>query len=149
MKQNIYTLITYIPGEEGWHDRCGDYNSGKESELKIQYFTDTKSAGDAMGENKFNNEDTEFTILINGLNEDEYHDFLSKEELLYIDEESDLIRDISDKKYEELKKIQIQKDTAIKLKKEQEDSLKKQKERERFEQIERAQLAQLQAKYGN
>lgn len=118
MTKTIYTLISYVPGEDGWHDRCGDYHRGKDSELKIQYFQEVESAGEAMGQSRFEEEDTEFTILINGINEDNYEDFLSKEE------------------------------AEAKLKKEQEEALKKQKEKERIEQAERAQLAQLQAKYG-
>lgn len=149
MKQTIYTLIAYIPGEEGWHDRCGDYHSGKESEIKIQYFTDIQSAGEFMGKSRFEDDDTDFTVLINGLNEDESHEFLSSEEQKELEYVSEQIRDISYEKYEELKKIKLQKEEELKIKKAQEESFKKQREKERIEQIERAQLAQLQAKYKN
>ena len=148
MTKTIYTLISYVPGEDGWHDRCGDYHRGKDSELKIQYFQDVESAGEAMGQSRFEEEDTEFTILINGINEDNYEDFLSKEEGEDLYYTSDKIRDISYEKYEQLKKVKAQKEAEAKLKKEQEEALKKQKEKEHIEQAERAQLAQLQAKYG-
>lgn len=149
MSKTIYTLISYTPGEDGWHDRCGDYHSGKDSELKVQYFSDIESAGEAMGQNRFENEDTEFTILINGIDEDNYEDFLSKEEGEELYYTSDKIRDISHEKFDQLKKAKAQKEAEAKLKKEQEEALKKQKEKERIENAERAQLAQLQAKYGN
>lgn len=147
MKQTIYTLIAYIPGEEGWHDRCGDYHSGKDSSMKIQYFTDIQSAGEFMGQSKFDDNDTDFTVLINGLNEDESHEFLSNEEQKELEDVSEQIRDISYKKYEELQKTKLQKEEEIKIKKAQEEFLKQQKAQEQIEQIERAQLAQLQAKY--
>lgn len=149
MKQTIYTVIAYTEGSEGWHDRCGDYNSGTESTLNIQYFKDVVSAGQFMGEAKFADNDTEFTVLVNGLNEDQEHDFLSVEEQKEIENVCEEMRGISYVKIEELKKIKLQKDEEAKLKKAQEVEFISRREKERKEQAERAQLAQLKAKYGN
>lgn len=148
MKQTIYTVIAYVAGEEGYRDRCGDYISGKESEMKAHYFTDIETAGVFMGETQFNDTDTEFTILVNGLNEDEYHDFLSNDEQFDLEEVSQKIRDISKVKFDELKAIKLAQEEAAKLKKAQEAEFIGRTEKERLEQAERAQLAQLQAKYG-
>lgn len=147
MKPTIYTVITYIPGEEGWHDRCGDYHRGQESELKIQYFTDKNEAGEACGVAQFDNSEAEIKVLINGMSPDEYHDFLTEEEQDDLSWDVDEIFDIGHKKYEALKEIARKQAEEAKLKKEQEEALKKQKERERVEKMEREQLAQLMAKY--
>lgn len=148
MKQTIYTVIAYVVGEEGYRDRCGDYINGKESELKTSYFTDVESAGIYMGQTQFNDTDTEFTILVNGLNEDEYHDFLNEEEQKELENVSQEIRDYCSVKYEQLKAIKLEQEAAAKLKKAEEAQLIGRREKERLEQAERAQLAQLQAKYG-
>lgn len=148
MKPTLYTLIAYVPGVEGWHDRCGDYHQGQESELTIRYFTDKESAGDFYGQAKFNDDDTEITILINGMNPDEYHDFLTEEDQKDLAWEEEEIRDLGYKKYDELKEAKRLQEEATKLKQQQEAEAKKQKEKERIEQAERAQLAQLMAKYG-
>lgn len=148
MKPTLYTLISYIPGEEGWHDRCGDYHRGQDSELSIRYFTDKESAGEFYGQTKFQNDDAEITILINGMNPDEYHDFITEEEQQNLSFEEEEIRDLGYKKYNDLKEAKRLQDEAAKLKKQQEEELKRQKEKDRLEQSERAQLAQLMAKYG-
>lgn len=147
MKPTIYTVITYIAGEEGWHDRCGDYHSGKESELKIQYFTDKNEAGEACGISQFENSDAEIKVLIDGMSPDECHDFLTTEEQEDLSWEVDDIFVIGHKKHEQLQEVARKQAEEVKLKKEQEEALKKQKEIERIEKIEREQLAQLMAKY--
>lgn len=149
MKKTIYTLIAYLPDVAGWHDRSGDYHYGKESEIKIQYFTDIQNAGESMGEMKFINEDFEFTLLVNGLNEDEQHEFLSVVEQQEMEEVCQQIRDISYTKVKLLKEIKHQQEEAEKLRKEQEAELMKKRELARIEQREREQLAQLQEKYLN
>lgn len=147
MKPTIYTVITYIPGEQGYHDRCGDYHSGEESELKLEYFTDKNEAGQACGVAQFENSEAEIKVLINGMSADQYHEFLTKEEQEDLEWEVDEIFSIGHKKYEELQLIARKKAEEAKMKKEQEESLKKQKEIERIEKMEREQLAQLMAKY--
>jgi hypothetical protein len=149
MKQTIYTLISYIPGEEGGRDRCGDYYSGKESNLKVQSFMDQQSIGEAMAYAKFEDDDTEFTILVNGLNEDESYDFLTEDDQWELEKTCSDIRDLSYRKLEELQQIKLQQLADAKLKKEQQAALALKQQQERIEQAERAQLAQLQAKYGN
>lgn len=149
MKLPIYTIISYIAGEQGWHDRCGDYQKGRDSFMTIQYFTDIRLAGQTMGEAKFSDPDTEFTILVNGLNEDQYYGFLSDEDKNYIEDSSEQIREVCDEKISELQSIKLQKDIEEKLRKEQAKLIMAQKEKDRIEQAERMQLAQLQAKYLN
>jgi hypothetical protein len=141
MKQTIYTLISYIPGEEGGRDRCGDYYSGKESNLKVQSFMDQQSIGEAMAYAKFEDDDTEFTILVNG--------FLTEDDQWELEKTCSDIRDLSYRKLEELQQIKLQQLADAKLKKEQQAALALKQQQERIEQAERAQLAQLQAKYGN
>lgn len=149
MKQTIYTVIVYTEGSEGWHDRCGDYKSGTKSTLNIQYFTDIASAGQFVGEAKFADNDTEFTVLVNGLNEDQEHDFLSKEEQKEIENVCDEIRNISVMTIGKLNKVKLQKDEEARLKKAQEIEALLKRDETLKEQIERAQLAKLQAKYSN
>ena len=149
MEKTIYTVIAYTEGSEGWHDRCGDYNNGTKSTLNIQYFKDFASAGQFMGETKFSNSDTEFTVLINGLDEDREPYFLSIEEQKEIENVCDEIRNISAITIGQLNKVKLQEDEKAKLKKAQETETLLKREETLKEQIERAQLAKLQAKYGN
>lgn len=148
MNQTIYTVIVYTPGEQGYHERCGDYHYGKDSDMKTHSFIDLQSTGVFMGETKFNNNDVELTILVNGLNEDEYNDFLTNDEQFDLEKVCEQIRDISKIKFDELTAIKLAQDEADKLKKSQEMEFIGRREKERLEQAERAQLAQLQAKYG-
>jgi hypothetical protein len=153
MKQTIYTLISYIPGEECWFNRCGDHHNGEESALNIQYFTDKKSTGEAMAQAKLDNEKNEFTILVNGLNEDISHIFLSEEEQSSIEYDSSYIKDIADFRFSDLQEIKLNKEEQDRIEKKQkekkEQDLRQQKDLESLEQEELAQLAKLQAKYNN
>lgn len=106
-----------------------------------------QSIGETMGRTTFNESDTEFTILINGLNEDQYHDFLSDEDQKILDEDCQKIRDISYATNEILKKEKLQKDEEEKLKKAQEAEFIGRRKKERLEKLEREQLGILQAKY--
>lgn len=148
MKPTLYTIIAYVPDQQGFIDRCGDFNTGEPSELTISYFIDKNLVSECYGQAKFQNYDTEITILINGMNPDEYHDFLNDEEKKDLACEVEEIENLGYKKYEELKEEKRLKDEAAQLKKQQEAEAKRRKEKEQLEQAERTQLAQLIAKYG-
>jgi hypothetical protein len=154
MTQNIYTLITYIAGEEGWHDRCGDYHSGKESELEKQYFNDKNEAANAFGRSLFlnNQNDNSVTFLINGIEtypcDYECVDLISKEELEKLTLEYEEIDDLSLKVTEQLRLEKIKQDEISKMQKEAQEALRKKKEREYIENQERAELVKLMTKYG-
>lgn len=145
----IYTLISYTPGEEGWHDRCGDYHSGKESEFNIHYFNDPKEASSALGYAQFNNSEGENRLLINGLDPDDWGCILSDEEGKKLEEEFFEIDNIAFAKRQELEAESKKRIEEAKLKKQQEEEQKRLKEKLRVESIERAELAKLMAKYGN
>jgi hypothetical protein len=147
-QKNIYTLISYTPDTPAWIDRCGNFNNGEESQLSVDYFTEIQAIGEALAQAIFNNDDTQTTVLVNGVNVYDYPDFFTKEqeaELQNIEEEISIYRD---KKYEELSKEKQIRDEAEKIKKQQEQVLKAQQEKKQQEAIERKQLSQLLAKYG-
>jgi hypothetical protein len=150
MTQNIYTLITYIPGEDGWHDRCGDYHSGKESEFEKQYFNDKNEMAKALGKAQFI--DKEITFLINGIevypNDYVCEDLISKEELVKLNEEYEEIDNMALKVLENLKLEKNENDKIAKIQKAAQEALKQKKEREYVENCERAELAKLMSKYG-
>ncbi len=144
----IYTVISYTPGEEGWHDRCGDYHVGKESEFNIHYFNDPKEAGSALGYAHFNNSQGENRLLINGLDPDDWGCILSDEEGKKLEEQFYEIDQIAFSKRQELEAESKKRIEEAKLKKQQEEEQRKLKEKLRVESIERAELAKLMAKYG-
>ena len=148
----IYTLISYTEGSEGWHDRCGDYITGTPSNLDIQYFNDINALADFIGKAKaYNNNDTEFTLLINGI--DVNHainndDFLTQYCIDFINQEDAKIYDLAENyrtKYTQEKKQKEEKEKLLQL---QKDELAKQQRQKQAEQKERAELAKLIAKYG-
>lgn len=145
----IYTLITYTEGEQGWHDRCGDYHSGKDSEFQIHYFNDPKEAGEALGYAQFNNGSGENTLLINGLNPDDWHCILSDEDGQKLEEQFFDIDQIAFAKRQELEAESKKRIEEAKLKKQQEENLRQLQEKARIEKSEREQLAKLMSKYGN
>jgi hypothetical protein len=144
----IYTLITYTPGEQGWHDRCGDYHSGEDSECQIHYFNDPKEAGEALGYAQFNNGSGENTLLINGLNPDDWGCILSDEDGKKLEDQFYDIDQIAFAKRQELEAESKKRIEEAKLKKQQEENLRQLQERNRQEKIEREQLAKLMSKYG-
>ncbi len=144
----IYTLISHTPGEEGWYDRCGDYQPGKESELEIHYFTEKKQAGEALGDAQFNNQEGENTLLINGINPDDWHYILSEEEGKKLEDEFFEIDQIAFNKRQELEAERKKRIEEEKLRKQQEEERKKLQEKLRIEAAEKAELAKLLAKYG-
>ncbi len=148
MDNTIYTLISYTPGEEGWHDRCGDYHNGKESELNIHYFNDPKEAGSALGYAQFNKSQGENRLLINGLDPDDWGCILSDEEGKKLEEEFFEIDQIAFNKRQELEETRKQRINEEKLRKQQEEDIKKLQEKLRIEATEKAELAKLLAKYG-
>ena len=143
----IYTLINYVPSEDGWHDRCGDYHKGKESLLKISYFTDKFDIGQALAQAEFKNSNSENSVLINGVNPEDYLDILSVEEQNELGYELDEIYNISYKQIEILKEVKFKEDEALRIKKEQELKNRQEQERLQIEDTERKYLAQLLHKY--
>jgi len=145
--KTIYTLISYKPGEQGWHDRCGDYHRGEDSECTIHYFNDPKQAGEALGQAQFNNSDGENTLLINGLNPDDWYCILSDEE---VKELENAFFDIDQIAFNYRQKLQEEAQRKIeeeKQRKIQAENLKKRQEQTRIENQERVLLAELLKKY--
>ena len=152
--KNIYTLITYVPGEDGWHDRCGDYHHGKDSEFEKRYFNDKDEAANALGYAYFNNDsnDNGVTFLINGVelypNECECEDILSEQEFLLFKNEFEEIDTIAFNLRQKLSSEKLKREEDAKLKKQAEEALRQKKERDRIESQEREQLNKLLNKYG-
>lgn len=149
--KNIYTLIVYLPGEESWLDRCGDYNGGRESELNLSVLTDKLAVADVIAKAKFSNSDNQITLLINGLNIDNQYcaDILSDADFFKLEKESDEIWKESEALV--LLLVQEEKDRLDKerLLKEAEEAARKEKVMKDIENKERAELAKLMAKYSN
>lgn len=147
MTDTIYTLISYIPGEQGYKNRWGDFEQGKDSELRVNYYLDKKIIGEAIAQAQFNDSDIEVTVLINGKNPDEYHDFISKEDQDNLTKELNEINDIAYEKNQELMANHKKKMEEERLKKIENEKLKKKEQEKKIEAEERAQLAKLTAKY--
>jgi hypothetical protein len=152
MTQNIYTLITYVEGESGWVDRCGDWVSGEDSIFEKTYFNDKKLAGEALGRTQFLNSSGEITFLINGIelypNDYECEDFISEEQLSELKSEYEEIDMIAFNFREALSLEKKKADEIAKIQKQAEEALRQKKERDYYESRERAELAKLIAKYG-
>lgn len=148
MKHTIYTLISYTPGESGWHDRCGDWISGKDSELQIHYFNDAKEAGKALGYAHFNNWEGENTLLINGIDPDDCDCIISEEEAKKLEEHYSEILDIASDTRSLLEEEKKKRLAEQELKRKQEEEQKKLEQQLRIEAKEKAELAKLLAKYG-
>jgi hypothetical protein len=147
--KTIYTLISYKPGDQGYIDRCGDFNRGEESECTIQYFDNPKDASTALGHTQFHNSQGENIFLINGLNPDDCYSILSDEEGKELKNQFFEIDDAAfqyRQKLSEEHQLQLE---AAKQKKIQEEQLRKRKEQKILENQERAQLAKLLKKYSN
>jgi hypothetical protein len=148
--KKLYTLINYIPGEEGWYDRCGDRQGGRESELNMSYYTEDEKDDLARdyGYAKFNNPDGEIKLLINGHNADEPHDSLTKEEQDELESETYHIQALADEHYDKLKAAKEKREAEEKQKKLQEQEEQRLREQRRKEDAEKAELARLMSKYG-
>ncbi len=149
MNKTIYTLITYTPGESGWYDRCGDWISGRDSELEIHYFNDKQEVGEALGYAQFNNSEGENTLLINGLNPNDCNCILPENEAKKLEDEFFEIDQVAFNKRQELEESKKKRIEEEKLRKQQEEDRKKLQEKLRIEAAEKAELAKLLAKYGN
>lgn len=150
MNKKLYTLIVYTPGEEGWHDRCGDYHSGKESELNITYYTENEKDDLARvyGRSKLEKTDSEINLLINGHNPNEPHDSLSKEVENELESELNHIESLADEYYYKHKAEKEKREEAEKQRKLQEQESIILREKKRQEDVEKAEFTRLQAKYG-
>lgn len=147
--KTIYTLIQYKEGEEGWHDRCGDYHSGKPSDFQISYFTNSEEASKALGKAQFENGSGQNIFLINGIDPSDWYSILDEDEGKKLEE---LFFDIDNAAFEyrqTLTKEHQQKLEAEKQIKIQEKQLAERNLRKKIEEQERAQLAELLSKYGN
>ncbi len=147
--KNIYTLIQYKEGEEGWHDRCGDYHGGKPSDFQISYFTNSEEASKALGKAQFENAFGQNILLINGIDPSDWYSVLDHEEGKKLEE---LFFDIDNAAFEyrqTLTKEHQQKLEAEKQKQIQEKQLAERNLRKKIEAQERAKLAELLSKYGN
>ena len=149
---NIYTLIVHLPGEQGWHDRCGDYHSGVDSELIIQYYSDLKKLAIDKADYQFKNSSYESTVLINGVNPYDFNDSLislSNEELSNMESQIDEIEDLCSTEVNRLTQIKRQKDEDEKKRKQEETEHLRKLEIERKEAAEKQELSRLLAKYKN
>lgn len=104
--KNIFTLIAYTEGEEGWYDRCGEWNEGTPSELDISYFTDIKECGFMWAYTERQYETTK--LLINGIDPETYNEefpeeynTLWNEAKRYCDEQSNILKAEHDRKEQE------------------------------------------------
>lgn len=147
--QTLYTLIVYTPGEEGWHDRCGDFHSGKELELEIKYFTEEEKDNLAreFGYAKFYKSDSEIKLLINGHDPYEPHDALNQEEQNTLISNIDHIEALADKYLDKFKVEKERKDEQAKLIKQQKEEFERLQAKKRLEDTEKAELARLMSKY--
>ncbi len=144
----IYTLISYTPGDEGWHDRCGDYHPGKDSSLEIRYFTNVQDAASAFAVSQFQNKDAEHRLLINGMSPDDWQGILSEEEGKALEDAFFAIDTIATTQKETLEAEKNKQLEALRIQKQQEEARKKLEQTLRLERAERAQLAELMSKYG-
>lgn len=136
-----YTLLAFTSGEDGWYDRCGEWNEGSPSELDISYFSDAKECGFMWAYTERQYEMT--SLLINGIDPqkcfDEFPDeyiALWEEANRYRDEQSNILKAEHEQKEKERKELeQKRKDEAELLK------------RQKLEQEERDTLRKLQLKY--
>lgn len=148
----FYTLISYLEGESGYHDRCGDYISGEDSEMTIETYHSSQM--DELINNyaqlkiKSDESHREITLLLDGVDTYNFPEGLSDDEEQALTVEREQIENLVYEKYEQLhnekkQREEIKKQTELQLK------LKKERdEKERVKQLELMQLAQLQAKYG-
>ena len=146
--KKVYTLIQYKEGEQGWHDRCGDYHQGEDSQMSIAYFTDPILAAEQLGIAQYNNSGGENILLINGIDPNNSYDVLTDEEGIELENEFKFIDDLAFEKRESLNKIAKQKLEEEKERKLQEENLKKIREKQAIEKREKEQLAILLNKYG-
>ncbi len=138
-----YTLIAYLEGSSGYYDRCGDWESGQDSELNIEYFQNEEDLAKCWAALRQNNTNYEFTLLIDGRDaniEDDLSDDYYR------------ISGLADKEYDDLLSEYLKKAEAARL-----ENLRKaaaEKERLRLikeqaeEKREREELLRLQTKYG-
>ncbi len=148
--KKLYTLIIYTPSQEGWHDRCGDYHKGEDSELDMTYYTEDEmdELVKKYGHAKFYNPDAEIKLLINGHDAYNSHPSLTKEEQEDLALEADRIENLATEHYYKYKAAKEQKDAEDKQRKLQEQEMMKIREQKRKEDAEKAELVRLQAKYG-
>lgn len=148
--QTTYTIISYTAGEDGWHDRCGDYHSGTDSQFELRYCTDKQEAANTLARFRLDNPDGENLLLINGVNAED-------SSALYAWNSEQAI-DLSDQ-FEEISALaHVEQNRLIKIRQEEaeQERLRIQRiEQERLEKIkkeketaEKEQLAKLLEKYG-
>lgn len=148
-----YTLISYITGEEGYHDRCGDYVPGEESEMTITTYSQANFEqfikDNAKAQMKKVKSNHEITILIDGLNPYNVPHDISDEEELHLEITIKKIEGLTYTEFLILEAEQKKKDEAIK-----QQGLERKLQQERLARqaivdAELKQLAALQAKYAN
>jgi hypothetical protein len=147
--KTLYTLIVYTPGEQGWHDRCGDYHTGQDSNLEIRHFSDMERNDlvQHYGYSMFTNSDAEITLLINGHNANDLHDSLSNEDQDKLISHASDIETLATEIYAKLKAEKEKKDKEIAERKLQDQEAFRLREKQRQEDAEKAELARLMAKY--
>jgi hypothetical protein len=147
--KNLYTLIVYTPGSQGWTDRYGDHQDGQDSNLEICHFSDLERSElvQHYGYSMFANSDAEITLLINGHNSNDLHDSLSNKEQDKIISHTSNIESLATEIYAKLKAEKEKKDKEIAERKLQEQEAIKLRENQRQEEAEKAELARLMAKY--
>lgn len=138
-----YTLIAYLEGSSGYYDRCGDWESGQDSELNIEYFQNEEDLAKRWASLRQNNTDYEFTLLIDGRDANTEDD---------LSDDYYRISDLADKEYDVLLSEYLRRAEAARL----ENLRKAEAEKERLrlikeqaeEKREREELLRLQMKYG-
>lgn len=143
-----YTLIAFTEGEDGWYDRCGDYNYGSPSALDISYFEDPKECGFMWAYTERQYETTK--LLIDGRDP---HGYALGDDGPWDGDEALIVLWEEAEKYREERSAELK---AEHNKREQEKheaevariSAETAKRKAQTERIEREQLAELQRKYG-
>lgn len=151
MSTKYYTLISYLESEDAYIDRCGDFNSGKPSEMTIKSYSvaeyDLLVNDFAQLRLLSDKNYRETHLLFDGIDSDYITNNISEEDALRVDEERRQLDILVDQKYLELKEEQEKKETEAKQKalalKKIQDSLAE----EKIRQAELQKLAALQAKY--
>lgn len=93
--KKVYTLIQYKEGEQGWHDRCGDYHQGEDSQNEHSLFTDPILVAEQLGIAQYNNFGGENILLINGIDPNNSYDVLTDEEAIEFENEFKFMDDFS------------------------------------------------------
>lgn len=151
MTTKYYTLISYLESEDGYIDRCGDFNSGTPSEMTIKCYSSAEYEQlvhdfahlKLLSDKNYR----DIRLLIDGIDSDYIVNNISPEDEKRVDEERLKLDHLVELKYLELKNEQAKKDEEAKQKAIALQKMKEQEAKKKLREAELQQLAILQAKY--